>query len=461
MVPCGGDETGTLPRVVVDRIERLIVALGAAMLAANLVAVSLFPKQGGRLISGDAIHHYVQLRSLVFDHDLDFANEYTRLFRYDHPHDPEPRWRELLPTPTGLVRTYMPVGPAILWAPLYLVVSGGLQVAAWAGWAATPDGFEPVLQLVPNVTGVAAATIGAWLAWRIARRLTDRRASAAAVLAIWLGSPALYYTLVAPSYSHAASMLASALIVLHWLDRRDRWRPADAAVSGLLVGVAALMRWQDALWFAVPAIESLRQPGRPVVRAASVAAAAAGCLLAFSPQMAVWRVLYGSPLTVPQGSSFMEWTAPNLAAVLVAAKHGLFTWSPMLVPAVIGLFSLARRHRPLALPLGAVALASWYVNAAVWDWWAGEAFGARRFLSLFPLFVAGLAAWLQPALEAGRRFRPWLVAFLVAANLLFLFQYQVFMRGWRDIAPYPDESWIDLWLMRFVVPFRVLAKFFT
>ena len=37
-------------------------------------------KPGGRVVYGDALHHYVQLRSAVFDHDLRFTNEYVRMY---------------------------------------------------------------------------------------------------------------------------------------------------------------------------------------------------------------------------------------------------------------------------------------------------------------------------------------------------------------------------------------------
>jgi hypothetical protein len=49
---------------------------------------------------------------------------------------------------------------------------------------------------------------------------------------------------------------------------------------------------------------------------------------------------------------------------------------------------------------------------------------------------------------------------LVAANLLLMFQYQLFLKGWRDLAPYPDDLW-SLWGARFVVPFRLLWHLVT
>ena len=172
--------------------------------------------------------------------------------------------------------------------------------------------------------------------------------------------------------------------------------------------------------------------------------------------MMVWTVLYGSPLLVPQGSGFMRWTDPQLAAVLFSSFRGLFTWTPVLLVATLGLGSLGRERRHLAIVLVAIVALSWYVNASVADWWAGEAFGARRFVSCFPIFVVGCGAIMERwrdrpmTLVAG-------VVLVVLLNGLLLFQYQLFLKGWRDIAPYPDNAW-SLWIERFLVPMRFLGR---
>jgi len=116
---------------------------------------------------------------------------------------------------------------------------------------------------------------------------------------------------------------------------------------------------------------------------------------------------------------------------------------------------------------------SWYTNAAVADWWAGEAYGARRFVSCFPIFTIGLAAALQPLAERQRqpasqresvsRGPRAIAAFaivVITLNGLLLLQYQTFMHGLRTLAPYPTGGY-DLWLARFVVPFDLLRWFFS
>jgi hypothetical protein len=209
------------------------------------------------------------------------------------------------------------------------------------------------------------------------------------------------------------------------------------------------MRWQDAILVAVPAWDALAAPRKPGSSgaAARIAVAAAAAVAAFAPQSIVWQRLYGQPFTIPQGSTFMKWTSPALWQVLLSYYHGLFTWTPVLLLAVVGLVP--------RVPAVAFLLGSWYVNASVVDWWGGEAFGGRRFVACFPVFVLGAAALFE-------RWREWpsalagVCAGFVCLNGLLLLQYQMMMHGVLGMAYYP-ASFYGLYVARFVVPF-VLAR---
>lgn len=432
-----------------------IIAVGALLLTAHLTAMVLMPKPGGRVVTGDATHHFVQLRSLVYDRDLNFRNEYMRIYQLEAA-GPGTEWVFTELTPTGRVRNYMPVGPALLWAPIYLLLSAAQLVASWLGLAHPPDGYDWLLQLAPGITGVLAATAAALLAWRTVRTQASEIATTIGVFAAWLGTHAIYYTLVSPSYSHAASMLTGALFFGSWMTTRDHMSVARAAWWGGLTGLCALMRWQDAIFLLVPAIEAVRWQATPMRRLAACITAGAMFLLVFAPQMAVWAVLYGQPFALPQGPSFMQWTSPHLFDVLFSDQHGLFSWAPMLTVALAGLVTAMVRQPAWRLPLLAVLLVSWYVNAAVADWWAGEAFGARRFLSLLPLFALGIAVWIDRLPGAAvSRVRLIVVALFCVLNWLLLLQYQLYMKGLHEVAPYP-AGWFDLYAMRFLVPWRLV-----
>ena len=180
------------------------------MLLAYTAATEVLRKPNGRVIFGDATHHFVQLRSMVFDHDFDFQNDYMRIYGLTKD-EPETNWIFYDHTATGKVRNYMPVGPALLWAPLYLVVAGAQLLLSYAGLTSRPDGFDHVLQVVPGLMGVMAGTAATWLSWRLARRFSTPAAAAIGSIAMWFGSSACTSRSSPHRLSHTASMLAASL----------------------------------------------------------------------------------------------------------------------------------------------------------------------------------------------------------------------------------------------------------
>jgi hypothetical protein len=342
------------------------------------------------------------------------------------------------------------------------VLAAGVTLLLNALGASYPvDGFGRLFQATAGLTGIVAATLGVWLTFRACAEHAGRRAAIWACLTVWLASSAVYYSVISPTYSHAASLFAMSGFWYAHIRMRDLQSVRRYLVLGALCGAAALMRWQDAILLIVPAIDllSARRAGlswtRTAARGALTVVAAA---VAFAPQMFVWTTLYGRPLAMPQGEGFMRWSSPALIQVLFSDWHGLLTWTPVILLCLAGLPALWRRSPRMGVAATVFVLLSWYVNAAVADWWAGEAFGSRRFISCFPVFALGLAALIDrwsPSLEKLALF----ACIVIGHTFLLLVQYQAFMHGLRDVAPYP-RGFYNLWLARFVVPFDLAAEVF-
>ena len=192
----------------------------------------------------------------------------------------------------------------------------------------------------------------------------------------------------------------------------------------------------------------------PRVALACGVAYCTAAVIAFVPQMVAWQINFGSPIAVPQGTDFFNLTQPGLWEVLFSTRHGLFTWTPAALIGLVGLVPLARVAPRPALT-GAIAFVLlWYLNGTVRDWWGGEAFGQRRFLSLVPFLALGTAAsfdWLTTHGTRGRRrIAGGAIAILIALNLLFVGQYVAFLHGYGRIGTYPTAH--ELLLDRFTVP---------
>ena len=452
-------------RVFSENPGKTLIAVSVALAIVHFAG--LFARgERPRLVRGDAVHYYVYVRSAVFDRDLDFENDYKGLYRLDFTQTTPPPgfvWA-FERTPTGRVRNYMAVGTPLWWSPLYLMASAGVYVWSLAGGTYPLDGYGIIFQLVPDISGMVAVGLALWFTFLMCQDLCGPRTALLAVLSMFAGSSLLYYGLVSPSYSHGVSAMAASGFLLYWWRTRNIDSLGRYAVVGALAGLVALVRWQDGILIATIVLDIIWQARRlhlAPVRAARFAGprlmvAGVAALAAFAPQMIAWQALYGQPLTVPQGAGFMRWTDPQVVAVLISPLRGLFSWTPLAAVGLAGLGPLWKRHRRLVWALGLFFVANTYINASVADWWAGEAFGARRFMSGFPVFAVGLAALL--ALDGWRRAAASAVtAVLVASNLLLLLHYELFMLGYTSLVSYPD-NWSSLWLERFVLPFRLLFQ---
>ena len=117
-------------------------------------------------------------------------------------------------------------------------------------------------------------------------------------------------------------------------------------------------------------------------------------IVVLSPQLVVWKLLYGSWYNVPQGAGFMRWDDIAWTETLFSSRNGLFAWAPLYAPMLIGLVVVRPEWR-LVGPLLTGVLLQAVVNGAVWDWWGGGSFGGRRFDSTFIVFALGATALLS------------------------------------------------------------------
>jgi hypothetical protein len=406
---------------------------GRRALAAVLAGSFAISGLAGPEMRGDTGSYFVYLRSLAFDHDLDFTNDWELL---GHPEMAGSR------SPRGYVSNWQTIGPALLWSPFYLAAHVYVRAGALAGLSSYPaDGVSaPYLRAMALGT-VTGAVIGAALLVSAIEALGGSAVALIATLAAILASPVVYYVFVVPGMAHGLAFGASAA----WLWALSRARQDDSLGGwvrvGALLGCVVLLRPQGAVLGLMAAPVTVQGLLRGRVRPLHLAAAAAAALLVMSPQLIAWKVLYGSYVTMPQGAGYLDASAPHLLDVLFAANHGLFAWSPALALGLAGLLLLLRRDRWTAASALVVFLALTWTNGSVADWdrAGGDAFGARRFDVAVPLLALGLAALLAEARTfLGRR--PLLApAFLLLAFCVWNLGLVIFVRDGR----YPSAAPLD------------------
>jgi hypothetical protein len=228
-----------------------------------------------------------------------------------------------------------------------------------------------------------------------------------AVVAVWIGTPLLFYMYVAPPFAHACSAFAVALFVWIWLRVRDRWSASGLVALGAAAALMTMVREQDAFYAAGPALDfawglavapsgrNLRAFGRSALNAAL------GCVsfaVAFLPQALAYRAINGRIGPSHLVSRKMTWWSPHALQVLLSPEHGFLLWTPLAVLSIAGLWLLIRdasgTRRRMAVALAVMFACQVYINGAVESWSVGGAFGHRRFVGLTIVLVIGLAALL-------------------------------------------------------------------
>jgi hypothetical protein len=367
----------------------------------------------------DGVAYYAYLPSTYFDHDLLLFNEWQHFGMLQGG-----RIASEGLTPNGHLADHWTAGSAVVWYPAFMA----------ADVART---FVPSLQHFPrdgtslpyNAAVVAASALcglAVLLAgYAVARSFFPIWAATTATIAIWFGSPLLWYSTREALMAHAASAAVCALLVLASMRK-------DFLAAGVAAGLAFAIRPQNATFIVVPFLIA----GLPAIR--KWLAIGLGFLAGALPQLVVTVVLYGNPLllfNVAPGAArqpFHSWHSFERFWAwqpLFSWYHGLGTWTPLLIVGVLGFPFLIRAHRGLGVAAVLMFIAQWIANATIDRFfWAGSSFGQRRFDNCTIFFLLGAAALFAHlpkflAIAIAAIASVWTMAFFFTASAIDLNRY--------------------------------------
>ena len=439
---------------VSQRAERVSVwRRDPGLLGLLALFVVLAPLVTHRIYASDEIQYFAYTHSLFFDGDLDFSNQYLHFYESD-PVKFERIYLDLYKKTeplTGLPINVAPIGTGLLWLPSFAVAHVFALAAQSLGAGVAADGYSAPYIVAICLTSYLLGCAGLLLCYSLVRRYFGRRVSAFAVAVIWLATPVVFYTIIAPPWSHAASLFAVTLFLWYWARTRSKAgrSPRQWAVLGACAGLMMLVREQDALFLAVPAtgvvwsvVGGLHGSDREAKRISSLlfgwlsgpAIMGLAAVIVFAPQLMAYKAITGNfgPSKVVSGK--FTWTSPHFFDVLLSPEHGLIPWTPVIVPALIGLFFLWRHDRLLTLAAIVALLLQVYVAGSFLTWQSAGSFGQRRFINSTAIFVLGLCALISWVLA--HRWPPWLVGGLaglfIAWNGGLLMQYALWCTPQRQ-----------------------------
>ena len=386
---------------------------GKGRLILGVAFLLMLPLLTPKIRGADEIQYYSYLRSALFDHDLDFENEY----RHFYERDPQglsgfkATFLDRRLEETGRTINFAPVGTALLWSPFYLVAHAGVLNARALGAGVLADGYSTPYMAAACLASALYGFAGLLLIHHALLRWGGATPATAtlAVLAIWLATPVLYYMTLAAGFAHACSLFVAALMVWLFLRAQERAEEGphllDWALVGAACGLAAMVREQDGIIVVIPGVWLLlRLRAEPLTALRRGAVLALSALVVVVPQFLTYHALNGRYGPSRLVARKMTWTSPHLLEVLLDPGHGLFLWSPLLLLAVAGLLLALVRPRPrparlLTALLALGFLGQAWINGCVESWSMAGAFGSRRFVGISVVFAWGLAVLLQRGAE--------------------------------------------------------------
>lgn len=331
------------------------------------------------LIRGDGVGYYAYARSILIDGNVRFEKDWlaANASFARGVTDASGRIRPDRYTPTGYVENHFTVGPALLWLPplaaTHLLVLGAHKL----GVTVPADGYAWPYRVTVALATAAYAFIGLLLAFQIARRYAAERWAMLATLGIWFGSSLPVYMYLNPAWSHAHSAFAVALFLWYWFRTRGGRTIAQWVVLGLLGALMVNVYYPNAVLLIVPGLEALRTAASRSIgnvrRIGPLAirhlAFAGAVLVGLLPTLITRKIIFGSMLA----SGYLSlnewcWGRPWLGEVLFSSYHGLFSWTPILLPAIAGLALVAARDREAGLSLIAACIMFYYVIASFPTW---------------------------------------------------------------------------------------------
>jgi hypothetical protein len=394
-----------------------------------LIFCYIFHINGGAHFSIDDKKYYSYVKSLLIDGDLDFQNEYQELQVQDSYHL---NFR----TKAGRPPNVYPPGSMVLWLPFFILIHLLLKIIAHFDLGLLTNG---IIQPYRNAVGLATifyACLAFSIIYRMLKDYVKKYVAIISVLLIILSTFLIYYIIFTPLMSTVCEAFVATLFTFLWLKQRKKESIFLNFILGFVGGLLIFIRLTFIVFLFLPLIDIIKNFIMSKNKK-NFAAIKSNCWLWLSllggivlgaiPLLLVWKAVYGEWLV--SFSRYFPWlTSPFILQVLFSWRHGLISWSPVILFSLLGLIVLIIKQKDIGFAFITIFLLILYINSSTTAWHGDGAFGARRFSCLIFLFAFGLAFFFDFIINAAGKkvFCSILVliCLLIPWNLLLLYQFE-------------------------------------
>ncbi len=384
------------------------------------------------VLSWDVFGYYLYLPAYFIHHDIGLT-DFTWVQHILDTYHPTHSFYQAYQGPAGDYVMKYPLGLSILYAPFFFIAHG---LAYLHGYL--PDGFALPYQVCIAMGGLVYAITGIWFLRKILLRFFNETVTALVMIIIVLGTNFFELTAYDGAMPHNSLFMLFALIVwltIRWHERQS-W--TSACFLGLLIGLSILVRPTSGVIILFPLLwatgsRELWLKKWRLVKKYHVQVFLMICLMLamIFLQLMYWKLHAGTWLYYSyEKNEKLQWIAPYLWKVMFSYKKGWLVYTPVMVFALFGFFSLAFRYRSVFLSVLSFFIVNLLVVSSWPTWWYGGSFGQRALMESYVLLAFPLGAFIQWMEE-----RDWflkgpvfiLISLLLALNLFQTWQYMNFI----------------------------------
>ncbi len=351
---------------------------------------------GPTFYSFDGLYYFAQLISIFEDGDLYLLNNL-----------------ESFPLEISIWPNHWSIGPAILWAPFYLI--GHLLFFIISLFFPFIINLYDVDLLIFGLD-IALVNIGTifyvYLGLKIlGKALTkyyrDKKFHPYLVqISIYLCTPLIFYTLSRPLMAHGISFFTVCVIIYLWVKWHDDLTFKQMWWIFLALGISSLVRWNNIIYSVIflPQIIKTLVKWKIEHKTSiflknilfSIIIMIGAFLVGFSLQIIAWRVQFGIPLPLPNLENQIptNFFVPNLLEVWFGI-HGFLIWHPLTIISILGFLFFFRKN--LQKFDGFVLFLGFLLQSYFWGITiptAAASFGFRGLIGVLPLLAFGLSNML-------------------------------------------------------------------
>jgi len=377
------------------------------------------------ILSWDTFGYYLYLPALFIYHDPGLT-DFQWIQHLMDVYQTTGSFYHAYPGAEGMLVIKYPVGWAIAMSPFFFIAHG---LASVLGYPA--DGFSMPYQVIISLGALLYILVGLLILRKTLLRFFSEKITISILVLVVAGT-----NFAQMAYDHTLSphnLLFTAYAGVLYLTIRGHDKPSvrNSFLLGLLTGFVAITRPTDALIVLIPLLwgiwspASLKEKIRMIRRKPlPVLVFVLSGLLAVLPQLFYWKYSSGSYLfyTYQNPGEGLDWTQPHWREFLFSFRKGWLLYTPLMVFALFGLISLARRIPQMLIPLSLFLLLYVYVVSSWTCWWYAGSFSQRPMLQTYPLLAVPLGCFLQWIWSLKKAFRTGLLSIIALLLILNIFQ---------------------------------------